>query len=127
VLANAPADGLGNAPGNIPATTPLNAPAKKEKKALLEWSDAQGIPWGILLLFGGGLALAAGMETTGILERTADYFSARPVSNDLLMVGGLSFGSVFLSELVSNTALATIMVPLAGSIATGLGMHPIAL
>lgn len=98
-----------------------------EKKPLLEWSDAQGIPWGILLLFGGGLALAAAMETSGILEMTAAYFSegdAKPYFLVVLMIG---FASVFLSEVMSNTALATIMVPLAGSIATGLGMHPLTL
>ncbi|QEC52580.1 sodium-dependent dicarboxylate transporter 2/3/5 [Anseongella ginsenosidimutans] len=98
-----------------------------EKRPLLDWSDAQGIPWGILLLFGGGLALAAAMETSGILERTAAYFSQSDSQPYLLIVLMIGFASVFLSELMSNTALATIMVPLAGSIATGLGMHPLAL
>lgn len=103
------------------------AGAGAESKVLLDWNDAQNIPWGILLLFGGGLALAAAMETTGILEQTAAYFSGQPVKPGMLMVLMIGAASVFLSELMSNTALATIMVPLAGSIAAGLGMHPLEL
>src|SRR3546814_1420693 len=50
-------------------------PSGTEKKPLLDWIDAQNIPWGILLLFGGGLALAAAMQSSGILELTANYFA----------------------------------------------------
>lgn len=97
------------------------------EKALLDWSDAQGIPWGVLLLFGGGLALAAAMQSSGILEATAAFFSAGGEKPYFAVVSLFSFSSTFLSELMSNTALATIMVPLAGSIATGLNIHPLLL
>ncbi|MFS8617872.1 MAG: DASS family sodium-coupled anion symporter [Solitalea sp.] len=108
----------------VPAASKENS---GKEVALLDWSDAQSIPWGILLLFGGGLALAAAMESSGILETTANYFSRGDEKPYLMVVSLFSFSSVFLSELMSNTALATIMVPLSGSIATGLNLHPLLL
>ncbi|HYH55909.1 MAG TPA: SLC13 family permease, partial [Anseongella sp.] len=72
-------------------------------------------------------ALAAAMETSGILQSTAAYFSGQAATPFLLTVLLISAASAFLSELMSNTALATIMIPLAGSIATGLNLHPLEL
>lgn len=99
-------------------------PAEKNKNALLDWKDAQQIPWGILLLFGGGMALASGLEAAGILEATAGYFKENPVESRLLLIAGVTFLSLFLTELMSNVALTTIMVPLVGSMALGLDVHP---
>lgn len=110
-----------------PSEQPGPQQPETESKTLLAWKDAQEIPWGILLLFGGGLALATAMESSGILDLTAGYFSGDRTTSLIVIVAAISCASTFLSELMSNTALATIMVPLAGSIAVGMDMHPLSL
>lgn len=85
-------------------------PRKGGKKGLLEWSETKDLPWGILLLFGGGLALASGFKSSGLLE----LMSQLPVSDlSLLSLAvGVVFVGIFLTELVSNLALVTTVLPI---------------
>jgi sodium-dependent dicarboxylate transporter 2/3/5 len=80
--------------------------------------------WGILLLFGGGMALAEGMEKSGIVEQIGSYFANNKVSGSLLIFS-LTFISMALTELMSNVALVTIFVPVVFGIAEGAGINPI--
>ncbi|GAB5557246.1 MAG: DASS family sodium-coupled anion symporter [Schleiferiaceae bacterium] len=85
-------------------------PRKGGKKGLLEWSETQELPWGILLLFGGGLALASGFKSSGLLE----LMSQLPVSqlSFILLLIAVVFVGIFLTELVSNLALVTTILPI---------------
>ncbi|WP_078428692.1 SLC13 family permease [Alkalihalobacterium alkalinitrilicum] len=94
---------------------------------LLDWETAKKVPWGILLLFGGGLAIAAGFRESGL---------ASWIGNQLTVVDGIHFILVltivtalvmFLTEITSNTASATMILPIMASLALAIGVHPYAL
>ena len=91
---------------------------------LLEWRDADKIPWGILLLFGGGIALAAGFKTSGLAEWIGGQlhlFASVPVPVMILLI---CLTLTFLTEVTSNTATSTLFMPILASTATGIGVHP---
>ncbi len=102
-------------------------PAKNKKgDHLLDWESAVKLPWGILLLFGGGLAIASGFVDSGLSEWIGDQLSALkgvPLFVVLLVVAGLV---IFLTEITSNTATASMMYPIMASLAVALGIHPYA-
>ena len=92
---------------------------------LLAWEDAHQVPWGILLLFGGGLALAGTITRTGLAEWIAEQlgvFGALPL---LAMVGVVVLVIIFLTEVTSNTATAAAFLPLLGALALSLEISPL--
>ena len=92
------------------------------KKALLNWDTARKVPWGILLLFGGGLALAAAFETSGLTEWVGyrlQGLQGVPFPVVVAITAGLF---VILTELTSNTATAALGMPLMAGVAEGLGL-----
>ncbi len=96
----------------------------KRGEFVLDWGWAVRIPWDVLLLFGGGFALAAGFRVTGLGEWLAGGLSllvALPLS---LMVLALSLMVIFASEIASNTALASLLLPILAATAKGLRIHP---
>jgi sodium-dependent dicarboxylate transporter 2/3/5 len=99
-------------------------PAGSEGEPTLDWSVAGRLPWGILLLFGGGLSLASALEGSGVTrllgEQVADL-SAIPPPAIVLSVTALV---VFLTEVTSNTATAAAFVPILGGVAPALGIDP---
>jgi len=97
----------------------------KKQKFLLDWEDMKSLPWGILLLFGGGLCLADGMEKSGLVEIVGDYFSSQKDPNVGLLIFSLTGISMALTELMSNVALTTIFVPVVFGIADGFHLNPI--
>lgn len=91
---------------------------------LLPWEVARGIPWGTLLLFGGGLAIAEAFEVTGLSDVIAGglgRLQALPLGV-LLVV--LCAGVTALSEIASNTAAAVLLMPILGAAAKGMGVDP---
>jgi sodium-dependent dicarboxylate transporter 2/3/5 len=88
----------------------------QEKKFILEWPDVRRLPWDILLLFGGGLSLANGMEKSGIMQAIGSMMSESGISPHWLLLIMITL-VLALSELMSNVALAGIFVPVAISIA----------
>jgi sodium-dependent dicarboxylate transporter 2/3/5 len=90
----------------------LPASKKSDKKTLLTWKDTEQIPWGILIMFGGGLALAACLSFGGVIDSIAllfkDLGNVGYVALLLLMVVIAVFGT----ELLSNLALVTLFVPI---------------
>lgn len=95
----------------------------RQRTFAMDWRTAEGMPWGVLLLFGGGLSLAAAMTRTGVdayLGQTVQGVEVHPA----LLVAGLALVLVFLSELASNTALATAVLPVLAAPATAMGVHP---
>lgn len=94
---------------------------------ILDWDTAKGLPWGILLLFGGGLAIAAGFVATGLSDWVGEQLvvlEGMPVLLVLFVIVGLT---VFLTEFTSNTATATMLYPIMASLAAALAVHPYAL
>lgn len=103
-------------------------PAKlKEYKMTLHIRDLKKMQWGILLLFGGGLALANAMETSGLMNLVGENVKALNISSTFLFVLVLTTLAIFLSELMSNVALVTVFVPVVLKIAVILNLNPILL
>ncbi len=96
----------------------------KEYKFILHWDDMQRLPWGILLLFGGGLCLARGMENAGIVSAIGQGIASQNNLPMWALVLVLLTISVFLTEFMSNVALVTIFIPVVFGIANGLGLDP---
>ena len=96
----------------------------KDAVFLLDWNWAIKIPWGILLLFGGGIALADGFKTTGLaawIGQNLGLFSRVPL---LVMIIITCFMLTFLTEVTSNTATATIFMPILAATGLAMGLHP---
>jgi sodium-dependent dicarboxylate transporter 2/3/5 len=102
-------------------TTPVNF---KEGVFVLKWKNTEKLPWGILLLFGGGLSLAGALERTGIVDLIGHQFASLENAGFLIILG-LSAVSLFLTELISNVALVTVLLPVVGGIAVAAGIRPL--
>jgi sodium-dependent dicarboxylate transporter 2/3/5 len=99
----------------------------KSGVSVLSWQQARKLPWGILILFGGGLSLASAVEDTGVAAFIAHGVSglhALPVAALVLVVIALI---VFLTELTSNTATTATFLPILAAVAVGLGLSPMLL
>ena len=94
---------------------------------LLAWNDAVRLPWGVLLLFGGGLALADAITGSGLAAWIGDAVSGLAMLPGWLLVLALVSVVVLLGELASNTAVAAVFLPVAGAAAIGLGQPPLTL
>lgn len=86
---------------------------------LIHWKDTQKLAWGILILFGGGLALAKGMSVSGIVDLVANAIAASEISI-LFTAGLLILLMLFMTELMSNVALIAVLAPVVAGIAIGL-------
>ncbi|MBU2533864.1 MAG: SLC13 family permease [Alphaproteobacteria bacterium] len=96
-------------------------------RPLLTWEEAKSIRWDVLILFGGGLALADAIAATGLaawISSGAGALAGLPV---FLLVLAMIIMIVYLGELASNTAMAAVFLPIAGAVAIGLGMAPLTL
>ena len=94
---------------------------------LMEWEVAHEIPWGLILLFGGGFALASGFGSSGLSGMIGNQMTALAGMPTVGMIGIISLAITFLTEVTSNTATATLILPILGSAAPGLGVDPIVL
>lgn len=93
-------------------------------KGLLSWDVAVKLPWGVLLLFGGGLAIAAGFKTSGLAAYIGNQMEVLQ-GLPLLLVMLLIIAIVnFLTEVTSNMATATMMLPILASLSQAIGIHP---
>ena len=92
-------------------------PANKTKKPLLNWSDTEKLPWGILLLFGGGLALAKMLEVNGIVALLTDVLASFNNESIFVIIVAMVAITIFASELLSNIALVVICVPIVAAFA----------
>jgi len=98
----------------------------KEKKQLLHWKATERLPWGILLLFGGGMTLAKAMEHAGLVSIIADVIAQNQLSSFLIFLILITV-MLFMTELMSNVALATIFIPIVIAIAEGASINPLLL
>lgn len=99
-------------------------PAKAKGEKLMVWDDAIKLPWGIVLLFGGGMALALGFESSGLavwIGQKMTLLGSVPLIVLLLIL----IASVnFLTEITSNLATTAMLLPVLVSLASGIGVHP---
>ena len=101
-------------------------PSKSAEENLLEWKDAQeGVPWGVLLLFGGGLSLAAAAQSTGLAAWIGNLMPLG-LSMALLIIMFTAL-IIFLTELTSNLATTATFLPIVAIIATQFGFDPLLL
>ena len=93
---------------------------------VLDWETVQRkVPWGILLLFGGGFALAAGFGKTGLDQWIGSQLSAVGTLPLVLVVLIICVSITFLTELTSNTATTTMILPILAAIAVASAIHPL--
>jgi sodium-dependent dicarboxylate transporter 2/3/5 len=96
---------------------PLNF---RERSFSLEWEDTKKLPWGILILFGGGLALASGLTEAGFIDMIRDFIATKGHWSVWIVTSVLIVIMLFMTELISNVALVTILIPLVVGTAIGL-------
>jgi len=90
----------------------------------LDWADTRSLPWGVLILFGGGLSLAAGLNDTGVADYIGQGVSSLRDVPPLVLVAVVTTTIVFLTELTSNTATTATFLPILGAVAMGLQLPP---
>ncbi|MCK5688860.1 SLC13/DASS family transporter [Myxococcota bacterium] len=100
-------------------------PDKKPGTKLMDWAHAQKLPWDILLLFGGGIAIAKSFEATGLAHAVGvsmqSTMSALP---PILMIASIGFLTTFLTEVTSNTAMTALLLPILASAAPAANIDP---
>lgn len=96
----------------------------KRHEFALDWKTGSTIPWGILLLFGGGMSLAEAMRANHVNEAIGQLFAQIGHVHPLIVLGLVTVAIIALTEVASNTAVATTFVPIAIAIAPSLGLHP---
>jgi solute carrier family 13 (sodium-dependent dicarboxylate transporter), member 2/3/5 len=99
----------------------------KSSNKLLDWNTATKIPWGILILMGGGLALAHAFTSTGLDDWIASSLTVVSDMPFIVMILVFVTMAVVPSEMISNTATAAILIPIAASLATSVGLNPLLL
>lgn len=97
---------------------------EREGEAILEWKDAKQIPWGILLLFGGGFAIAGGFTKSGLSDIVGQGFASIEVSSPIFVVGLINTLLTFLTEITSNTAMTNLVLPILAEASVVLHIDP---
>ena len=100
---------------------------KSTSTPLLDWPTALRIPWGIILLFGGGLALAKGFDQSGLAKWVGDVMEGLSTLPHVLIIFVVLAVVVLLSEVASNIATASMMMPLLAALSVSIGTEPLAL
>ena len=94
------------------------------KGAILSWDDSKRIPWGILILFGGGLAIAQGFKDTGLAQWFAEQLITLEFLPLIVMTLVLVAAINFLTEITSNLATTAMILPVLAPLAAAMGVHP---
>jgi len=100
---------------------------RAENRPLITWREAMGINWAVLILFGGGLALAGAIDHSGLAAWIADKAATLSGLPWVTVVSAVAVVMVGVGELASNTAMAAVFLPVAGAAAIGMGVQPLAL
>ena len=102
-------------------------PSGTDRHALVTWEDTRRLPWGVLILFGGGLSLASALSSTGLTLWLGQQMAPLGVINPLLLVIALTSLVIFLTELTSNVATTATLLPVVAALAIELGVDPLML
>jgi len=99
-------------------------PAKEKGKQLITWEEAVKMPWGIILLFGGGMALASGFESSGLAVWFGTQMTLLQAVPLLVLVFIIVLSVNFITELTSNLATTAMLLPILAPIALNLNLNP---
>jgi sodium-dependent dicarboxylate transporter 2/3/5 len=91
---------------------------------ILDWDTAKEIPWGMLLLFAGGIALAKGFAASGLSAMLGDWLSSLANLPMLAMVLTICLVVTYVTEITSNTATATLLMPILAVVGISVGVDP---
>ena len=98
--------------------------SKKEKGSLMDWESAVKLPWGILLLFGGGLAIAHGIQASGLSAWIGSLLAQLEAIHLLIILFILIAAVNFLTEIPSNLATTAMILPVIAAMALSIDVHP---
>ncbi|WP_242094010.1 SLC13 family permease [Aestuariivivens sediminicola] len=99
-------------------------PSKTKHKKLISWKDTRDLPWGIILLFGGGMALAKGFETSGLALWIGSQMTSLIDLTTLVIILLLIASVNFLTEITSNLATTAMLLPVLAPLALTIDIHP---
>ena len=99
----------------------------QKREFLLDWKTAVTIPWDIIILFGGGFALAQGFGESGLTRWLAEQLSVLQGVDTLLVIAAVVLLVIFLTEVTSNTATASLLLPVMGALASAIDVSPFGL
>lgn len=99
-------------------------PARRGRGRLMGWPDMRNLPWGLLLLFGGGLSLAAAFESSGLTAWFGTLLGGLQALPTVLIVVALAAIVLFMTEIMSNTAVSNMLIPVGIGLAAGIGVDP---
>ena len=102
-------------------------PSKDKKVKLMDWDDAVKLPWGIILLFGGGMALANGFESSGLAQWLGNQMTTFAGMTTILLLLLLIAAVNFLTEITSNLATTAMLLPVLAPMALTVDIHPFVL
>lgn len=97
-----------------------------ENKPILVWKDTRNMAWGILILFGGGITLAAQLEQAGLIQSLGEWI-ARYAQGGILLLFIVTIVSIFISEVMSNVAQVIVFAPVITGMAVALNIDPVQL
>jgi sodium-dependent dicarboxylate transporter 2/3/5 len=97
------------------------------REFLLDWKTAVTIPWDIIILFGGGFALATGFSESGLTTWLAGLLGVLQGTDIVLIVAAVVLLVIFLTEVTSNTATASLLLPVMAALAVAIDVHPFGL
>lgn len=100
---------------------------ERDGKRLLDWPTAVQIPWGILILFGGGITIAKAFESSGLSSTIGGLVATIQHFPILLLVGTICLGTALLTEFTSNTATANVLLPILAAAADAADLEPMLL
>ncbi len=102
-------------------------PSTRPKQMIMDWETATTLPWGIVLLFGGGFALAAGFKASGLSVWIGKQLTALSHLNIIFIVTAICTMITFLTELTSNTATTQMILPILASVSIAIKTNPLLL
>jgi len=102
-------------------------PDKNKNQKLMEWNDAMKLPWGIILLFGAGLSLALAIQISGLAGWIGQQAYSLKDYNSFSILFLIVLAVNFLTEITSNLATVSMLLPILASVGSSLGIHPFVL
>ena len=98
--------------------------SKDGNKKIINWKDSSKLPWGIVLLFGGGLSLAAAMQGSGLTLWIGEKLFGLNTFSLIMIILSIVFVVNFLTEITSNLATVSMILPILATLSISLGLHP---
>ena len=102
-------------------------PSTSNNGELLDWSDSDKLPWGLLILFGGGLSIAAQINSSGLGIWIGEGLSVLSTVPPVFLILAVAALIIFLTEVTSNVATTSTFLPVFGAVAVGIGVLPVSL